>query len=235
PGRPRRRRAAPSKAAAGARVRGVRGRGARVRPPRRRPGRAPGCPGAGLGAAGPSRSIGPAPVRLSPGHPRGGPPRPGHPGPAAHPPGPGLALLVTFVGTARCAPSATSPPQAPGAPRPGRPGTAAAGPSAAQIPPETVMSLPVTNDASGETSHDTASAISPGRPIRPSGLCSAASCATWYAISVSMMPGETLLTRIPSAATSLDRPRAKVTRAPLVASYGTAPIAQAGAWAANAA
>src|SRR5215470_5800 len=76
-----------------------------------------------------------------------------------------------------------------------------------QRPPATVISLPVTNDASGESSHDTAFAISPGRPFRPSGLCSAASrsCVD-DVISVSMMPGETLLTRTPSEATSLDRP-----------------------------
>jgi len=48
-----------------------------------------------------------------------------------------------------------------------RPATGLAG----QSPPATVMSLPVTYDASGEISHDTAFAISSGRPILPSGLC----------------------------------------------------------------
>jgi hypothetical protein len=40
-----------------------------------------------------------------------------------------------------------------------------------QRPPETVMSLPVMNDAAGEISHDTVVAISSGRPMRPIGLC----------------------------------------------------------------
>jgi hypothetical protein len=101
---------------------------------------------------------------------------------------------------------------------------------AAQSPPETVMSLPVTYDASGETSHDTAAAISSGRP---SGLCVPMSCSSGLdAIAVSMHPGETLLTRIPAEATSLDNPRVKVTVAPLVASYGTSPVRPMGAWAA---
>jgi len=69
------------------------------------------------------------------------------------------------------------------------------------------MSLPMTNDASGEISQDTVAAISSGLPIRPSGLCSAASRAAGSAMSVSLTPGETLLTRTPSEATSLDRPR----------------------------
>jgi hypothetical protein len=59
------------------------------------------------------------------------------------------------------------------------------------------MSLPVTYDASGESSHDTAFAIA-WPALRPSGLFSAAaSRASCDTICVSMMPGETLLTRIP--------------------------------------
>jgi hypothetical protein len=63
---------------------------------------------------------------------------------------------------------------------------------AAQSPPETLISLPVTYDASGETSHDTAAAISSGPPGPPSAACLANSCACGVAISVSMTPGEPL-------------------------------------------
>src|SRR5215468_10058011 len=93
------------------------------------------------------------------------------------------------------------------------------------MPPDTVISLPVMNDAAGETSHDTVVAISSGRPTRPSGLLAATSLAPGVAaaISVSITPGETLLTRIPSGPTSPARPRVNVTTAPFVASYGTNP------------
>src|SRR5260370_29722349 len=107
---------------------------------------------------------------------------------------------------------------------------------AGQSPPATVMSVPVTYDASGEISHDTAFAISSGRPILPSGLCCTVKSRTSGVeadIAVSMAPGETLLDRMPSDATSLDRPRANVTKAPLGASYGTTPQSPGGAWAAS--
>jgi len=66
-----------------------------------------------------------------------------------------------------------------------------------QRPPETVISLPVTNDAAREISHDTVAATSSGRPMRPSGLRATASsaCGTAVVASVAMTPGETLLTR----------------------------------------
>src|SRR5215467_13203055 len=94
------------------------------------------------------------------------------------------------------------------------------------------MSLPVTYDASGEMSHDTVAAISSGWPTLPNGLCSPMSRTSELISPVSMTPGETLLDRMPSDATSLDRPRANVTIAPLVASYGTRPLAPEGALAA---
>src|SRR5215469_10592028 len=98
------------------------------------------------------------------------------------------------------------------------------------------MSVPVTYDASGEINHDTVAAISSGWPILPSGLCSTMMSRISGAeadIAVSMAPGETLLDRMPSDATSLERPRANVTSAPLVASYGTMPPPPGGALAAT--
>ena len=90
----------------------------------------------------------------------------------------------------------------------------------------TAISVPVTYDASAEISHDTVAAISSGWPTLPSVLCYAMKSRISGAdadIAVSMAPGETLLDRMPSDATSLDRPRANVTSAPLLASYGTMP------------
>src|SRR5260221_6865159 len=107
---------------------------------------------------------------------------------------------------------------------------------AGQSPPATVISLPVTYDASGEISHDTVAAISSGWPILPSGLCSTVKSRTSGVeadIAVSMAPGETLLDRMPSDATSLHRPRANVTKAPLVTSYRTTPQSPGGAFAAT--
>src|SRR5215467_10318291 len=92
---------------------------------------------------------------------------------------------------------------------------------AGQSPPATAMSLPVTYDASGEISHDTVAAISSGWPTLPRGLCFPMASTSGVGITVSMTPGETLLDRMPSDATSFDRPRANVTIAPLVASYAT--------------
>jgi hypothetical protein len=71
----------------------------------------------------------------------------------------------------------------------------------------TGTSLPVTYDALGEISHDTVAAISSGWPILPSGLCYTMSRRSGVAIAVSMTPGEKLLDRMPSDATSFDRPR----------------------------
>ena len=68
---------------------------------------------------------------------------------------------------------ASPPAQSPGTGQPAwsLQSAALSGSPMAQNPPDTAISLPVRYDASGEISHDTAAAISSGRPILPSGVC----------------------------------------------------------------
>ena len=64
-----------------------------------------------------------------------------------------------------------------------------------------------------------ASAISSGLPARPSGVVAPSTCARsgWPPLawmSVSVRPGRTALTRMPSRPTSFDRPMVKLSTAP---------------------
>src|SRR4051794_22829558 len=74
-------------------------------------------------------------------------------------------------------------------------------------PPSTTMACPTVNAASCEHIHNTAAAISSGRPMRPIGSWpmtaarpSSVSPVKRRIISVSMMPGQTALMRMPCAA-----------------------------------
>jgi RNA polymerase sigma-70 factor, ECF subfamily len=73
-------------------------------------------------------------------------------------------------------------------------------------PPSTVHTAPVTYDASSEARNAITAATSSGRPMRPSGIVasSAARCAASLRhqsfIGVSVTPGKTPLTRMPTAA-----------------------------------
>src|SRR5712691_8231868 len=82
-------------------------------------------------------------------------------------------------------------------------------PYCATMPPSTGIGKPVTNDAASEHSHTTASAISSGFPIRPTGSTAAilsALPALWAVIrstiGVLITPGHTAFTRIPDLAYS---------------------------------
>src|SRR5262249_9084662 len=79
----------------------------------------------------------------------------------------------------------------------------------ATAPPSTDMACPVTKDAASEHSHTTASAISSGFPIRPTGSAAAIRSAmpgrlavTLSTIGVWITPGHTAFTRTPDLAYS---------------------------------
>src|SRR3954452_22612738 len=89
----------------------------------------------------------------------------------------------------------------------------------AVAPPSTRTTVPVVNEASGEASHSTAAAISPGAPGRPSGL---RATAAWYsgvtgltALSTVTNPGETALTRTPAEASSTAHALVSISKAAL--------------------
>ena len=76
-------------------------------------------------------------------------------------------------------------------------------------PPSTGRSTPVTNALASEVSHTTASPMSRGRPIRPRGSFAAYACQSRPAksalptlMSVSIGPGHTEFTRMPSGPSS---------------------------------
>src|ERR671919_2944423 len=74
----------------------------------------------------------------------------------------------------------------------------------ATYPPSTMRSAPVMNDASSEARKTTAYETSIGWPARPSGViamsCSRMSAPSASVIGVSIHPGHTALTRMPSFA-----------------------------------
>jgi hypothetical protein len=83
------------------------------------------------------------------------------------------------------------------------------------VPPSTRKAAPVTNDASSDARKATQLATSRAVPIRPSGATAAYSASTaagsWAASmnarvsGVSMIPGQTQLTRMPRGASSTAR------------------------------
>ncbi len=89
-------------------------------------------------------------------------------------------------------------------------------------PPDTARLAPVMKDAASDARNMTAAAASDGCPIRFIGTTEeAAARRPSSSISVSIGPGETALTRMPSAPTSRARPRVSASIPPLEAEYQT--------------
>src|SRR5712691_2992020 len=97
-------------------------------------------------------------------------------------------------------------------------------------PPSTVMVCPVTNEAASEQSQTTASAISSGCPIRPTGSLAiirairSGSCIPCAVIGVAIYPGQTQLTRIPCCAYSNAAVFVRPTTPCLLATYAALPV-----------
>ena len=89
-------------------------------------------------------------------------------------------------------------------------------------PPETRMFAPATYDAASEQSQQTVLAISSGVPMRPRGIWLKSKVfAVSATMSVSVIPGETVLMRTPTAPSGLTSPIVIEFKAPFVMLYSS--------------